>query len=51
MQSVLMRWQASSFFGWGILGLNLFEHWMRVKVPDMTYDLWIGMGRRSVASE
>jgi hypothetical protein len=22
-----------------------------VKVPDMTYDLWIGMGRRSVASE
>jgi glycosyltransferase involved in cell wall biosynthesis len=27
MQSVLMRWQASSFFGWGILGLNLFEHW------------------------
>jgi glycosyltransferase involved in cell wall biosynthesis len=27
VQSVLMKWQASSFFGWGILGLNLFEHW------------------------
>lgn len=24
---VLMRWQASSFFGWGVLGLNLFERW------------------------
>ena len=27
MQKVLMRWQASSFFGWGLLGLNLFERW------------------------
>jgi len=27
MQKVLMRWQASSFTGWGILGLNLFELW------------------------
>ena len=26
-QKVLMRWQASSFFGWGVLGLNLFERW------------------------
>jgi glycosyltransferase involved in cell wall biosynthesis len=27
MQKVLMRWQANSFFGWGLLGLNLFELW------------------------
>src|ERR1700742_3182910 len=27
MQKVLMRWQASSFFGWGVLGLNIFERW------------------------
>ena len=26
-QKVLLRWQASSFFGWGIAGLNLFERW------------------------
>jgi glycosyltransferase involved in cell wall biosynthesis len=26
-RKVLMRWQASSFFGWGLLGLNLFELW------------------------
>jgi glycosyltransferase involved in cell wall biosynthesis len=26
-QKVLMRWQASSLFGWGILGLNLFQNW------------------------
>ena len=27
MQKVLMRWQANSFFGWGVLGLNLLELW------------------------
>ena len=27
MQKVMMRWQASSFFGWGIAGLNVFERW------------------------
>lgn len=27
MQKVLMRWQASSFFGWGVAGMNLFELW------------------------
>lgn len=26
-QRVMMRWQAHSQFGWGILGLNLFERW------------------------
>jgi glycosyltransferase involved in cell wall biosynthesis len=28
MQKVLMRWQAGTLSGWGVLGLNLFEHWM-----------------------
>jgi glycosyltransferase involved in cell wall biosynthesis len=27
MQKVLMRWQANSFSGWGVLGLNLFQLW------------------------
>jgi glycosyltransferase involved in cell wall biosynthesis len=27
MRKVLMRWQAGTLSGWGILGLNLFEHW------------------------
>ena len=27
MRKILMRWQASSFFGWGVAGLNLFERW------------------------
>ena len=27
MQKILMRWQAGSLSGWGVLGLNLFEHW------------------------
>jgi glycosyltransferase involved in cell wall biosynthesis len=27
MQKVLMRWQAGTLSGWGLLGLNLFEHW------------------------
>jgi glycosyltransferase involved in cell wall biosynthesis len=27
MQKILMRWQAQSFTGWGILGLNLFQLW------------------------
>ena len=27
MQKVLMRWQANSLFGWGVLGLNLLELW------------------------
>ena len=27
MHKVLMRWQAGSLSGWGVLGLNLFEHW------------------------
>ena len=27
MQKVLLRWQAGSLSGWGVLGLNLFEHW------------------------
>ena len=27
MQKILMRWQANSFFGWGVLGLNLLELW------------------------
>jgi hypothetical protein len=26
-QKVLLKWQASNFFGWGILGQNLFERW------------------------
>ena len=32
-QKVLMRWQASSFFGWGIAGLNVFERW--TTTPDI----------------
>ena len=27
MHKTLMRWEAGSFFGWGVLGLNLFELW------------------------
>jgi glycosyltransferase involved in cell wall biosynthesis len=27
MQKVLMRWQAGTLSGWGVLGLNLFERW------------------------
>jgi len=27
MERILMRWQANSFTGWGVLGLNLFELW------------------------
>jgi glycosyltransferase involved in cell wall biosynthesis len=27
MHKVLMRWQAGSLSGWGVLGLNLFEQW------------------------
>jgi glycosyltransferase involved in cell wall biosynthesis len=27
LQKILMRWQASSLFGWGLLGLNLFQRW------------------------
>lgn len=27
MQKVLLRWQAGTLSGWGVLGLNLFEHW------------------------
>lgn len=27
MQKVLMRWQAGTLSGWGLLGLNLFEQW------------------------
>jgi hypothetical protein len=27
MQRVMLRWQAGSLSGWGVLGLNLFEHW------------------------
>jgi glycosyltransferase involved in cell wall biosynthesis len=26
-QKVLLKWQASNYFGWGILGQNLFERW------------------------
>jgi glycosyltransferase involved in cell wall biosynthesis len=33
MQKVLMRWQAGTLSGWGLLGLNLFEHW--VADPDI----------------
>jgi glycosyltransferase involved in cell wall biosynthesis len=32
-QKVLLRWQASNLFGWGLLGLNLFERW--VSDPDI----------------
>jgi hypothetical protein len=27
MQKALMRWQAGTLSGWGVLGLNIFEHW------------------------
>jgi glycosyltransferase involved in cell wall biosynthesis len=27
MQKVMLRWQAGSLSGWGVVGLNLFEHW------------------------
>src|ERR1700735_2044962 len=27
MQKVMLRWQAGTLSGWGILGLNLFERW------------------------
>lgn len=27
MQKVMLRWQAGSLSGWGVLGLNVFEHW------------------------
>ena len=26
-QKILLKWQASNFFGWGILGLHLLERW------------------------
>jgi glycosyltransferase involved in cell wall biosynthesis len=29
----MMRWQANSFFGWGVLGLNLFQRW--ITDPDI----------------
>lgn len=28
MRKVLMRWQAGTLSGWGLLGLNLFEQWV-----------------------
>lgn len=43
---VLLKWQASNFFGWGILGLNLLEQWasdpdiqpvMAVKIEPATH--------------
>jgi glycosyltransferase involved in cell wall biosynthesis len=27
MTTILLNWQASNTFGWGIVGLNLFSHW------------------------
>src|ERR1700761_2203320 len=27
MRKVMLRWQAGSLSGWGILGLNIFEQW------------------------
>jgi glycosyltransferase involved in cell wall biosynthesis len=33
MQKVLMRWQAGTLSGWGLLGLNLFEQW--AVAPDI----------------
>ena len=45
-QKVLLKWQASNFFGWGILGQNLFERWasdpgiqpvMAVKIDPMHF--------------
>ena len=47
MHSVLMRWQASSFFGWGILGLNLFEHW--AGDPDIQPLMGVSMAPQHMA--
>ena len=34
MKNVLLNWQLSSNFGWGILGLNIFSHW--ANDPEIT---------------
>jgi glycosyltransferase involved in cell wall biosynthesis len=47
MQKVLMRWQANSFSGWGVLGLNLFQLW--AADPDIQPLLGIPIAPRDLA--
>lgn len=47
MQRVLMRWQANSFTGWGVLGLNLFQLW--AANPDIQPLLGAPIGPRNLA--
>jgi glycosyltransferase involved in cell wall biosynthesis len=47
MQRILMRWQANSFTGWGVLGLNLFEQW--AADPDIQPLMGAPIAPRNVA--
>lgn len=37
-RSIVFRWAASSFFGWGIYGLNLMLHWPRPALTAQPID-------------
>ena len=43
---VLMRWQANNSFGWGIMGLNLFQYW--ASDPDLQPLMGHTIGPRDV---
>jgi len=47
-QPVLLRWQASPLFGWGIVGLNLFQWW--ASDPDVQPLLGSPIVRRHLPS-
>ncbi len=36
VQSVIMQWSMSSFFGWGVYGLNLGLHWANDPEIELT---------------
>lgn len=46
-RKVLMGWQASSFFGWGVAGLNLFERW--TVGTELQALMGVPMGARDLA--
>jgi len=37
-RSIVFRWAASSFFGWGIYGLNLMLHWPQPALTAQPFD-------------
>ena len=45
---VLLRWQASPLFGWGIVGLNLFQSWASDPVAGRAGQGTDGWGESSV---